>query len=207
MADELKDVNHIHPLENFVQGGKDFLPSEFMKDKKDFMALMDIYLNRLKDVDDMWVKLAEGRLLANATGYNLDEIGQQVGVYRNGLEDQDYRAVIMILTGGANKHGTRPEIVATLKQLFGADNFSTYKGDNFRVDINIFDSCFDITNIIPELIDMLPLVTHLRITESNGKAFAFEGDSYAIGFGSVHSPVQTGAGGLATERYASDYDE
>lgn len=208
MADTIKDVNHIHPLENFVQGGIDYLPSEIMLDKPNFMAYLTLYLDRLKDIDDAGVALAEGRLLSNATGLNLDEIGQQVGIYRNGLEDPEYRAVITILRGSASKSGTRGEVIATLKQIFGVDNFNTYKGDNYRVDINIFDACFEIISVIPEILDMLPLPTHLRMTESNdfGQPFGFDGEHYSIGFGSVHDTVQTGAGGLAHELYASDFD-
>ena len=29
-----KDVNHIKPLDNFVQGGIDYLPGDFMKEKE-----------------------------------------------------------------------------------------------------------------------------------------------------------------------------
>lgn len=208
MADTLKDVNHIHPLENFVLGGEAYLPSEILTDKPRFMALLDLYLQRLKEIDEKGVALAEGRLLLNATGLNLDEIGQQVGIYRNGLEDPEYRAVITILRGSASKSGTRSEIISTLQQIFGVDNFNTYKGENYRVDINIFDACFEITSVIQEILDMLPLPTHLRMTESNdfGQPFGFDGEHYSIGFGSVHDDKQTGAGGLAHELYASDFD-
>ena len=206
MADQLKDVNHIHPLDNFVEGGVALLPSEFLTDKEKFMKLLTLYLDRLKQIDQIWVNLAEQRLLQNATGLNLDELGQQLGVFRNGLEDNDYRAVIMILTGSNSTSGTRPELIGALTQLFGQGNFETWKGDNFRFDINIFNSCFDVGNVIDEILDMLPLVTHIRITESDGIPFGFDDDAESVGFGSVHDEEQFGVGGLATELYVPPYD-
>lgn len=203
MADTLKDVNHIHPLEDFVQGGVDYLPGDFLKEKENLVKFLTVYLQRLEALDRMWVSLAEGRLLQNAVGANLDEIGNQVGISRDGLSDQNYRAIIMILLSSAAKHGTRPEVIETLKQLFGDDNFTTWKGDNFRFDINVSKSCFDLVTAIPEILDMLPLVTHLRLTESFGYAFGFAGDKKAVGYGSIHAN-RTGLGGYAHVVYVSD---
>lgn len=205
MAEELKDVNHIHPLEDFVQGGVDYLPGDFLKEKENLVKFLTVYLQRLKALDDMFIKLSEGRLLQNAAGVNLDEIGLQVGISRDGLSDQNYRAIILILLSSAAKHGTRPEVIQTLAQLFGNDNFTTWKGENFRFDINISKSCFDLVTAIPEILDMLPLVTHLRLTESYGYAFGFAGDKKAVGYGSVHTN-RTGLGGYSHLVYVSDQD-
>lgn len=203
MAD-LPDVNHIHPLPDFVQGGKDFLPSGFLDDKTNFIALLDVFLERLKTLDDISVDMAEGRLLVNATGVNLDEIGTQMGIERNGLEDNDYRAVIMIMASASRTSGTRSELIASLNQIFGEDNFKTWKGENYRFDINIFDACFDVLNVLPQILDMLPMPTHLRVTENDGIPFGFEGDNASVGFSSVADPVTTGTGGIASQIYVSD---
>ncbi len=204
MATKLKDVNHIHPLPDFVNGGIDYLPGDFLKSKENLVKILTVYLNRLKDVDDMLVKLSEGRLLKNATGLNLDEIGEQVGIPRNGLSDINYRAAIIILLASSAQHGTRPEVIQTLAQLFGEGNFTTYKGDNYRFDINISKTCFDIETSLQEIQDMLPLPTHLRLTSSNGGPFGFAGDRTAFGFGSVHDPQNTGDGGLSHLIFVSD---
>lgn len=204
MADYLKDVNHIHPLPDFVEGGIDYLPGDFLKEKENLVKFLTVYLERLKAVDEMWVNLSEGRLLKNASGVNLDELGAQVGIERNGLSDMNYRAIIIILLASAAKHGTRPEVIDTLSQLFGTGNFTTYKGDNYRFDINISKTCFEIDTALPEIQDMLPMPTHLRLTESTGTAFGFAGDKHALGFGSIHSGTRRGVGGLAHLTYVSD---
>lgn len=201
---ELKDVNHIHPLPDFVEGGKEFLPSGFLDDKKNFIALMDVFLERLKTIDVSMVEMAEGRRVVSATGANLDEIGRQMGIERNGLEDNDYRAVLMILSASSRTSGTRAELINSLTQLFGEGNFSTWKGWNYRFDINITSACFDVRNVVQQILDMLPMPTHLRIVESNGTAFGFEEDGNKVsGFGSDED-VDGFSGGIAAEIYVSD---
>lgn len=198
-----RDVNHIHVLEDYVEGSLNYLPTEFLREQPNLTAFIEVFLNRLKEVDKVAVGLAEKRLLGNATGVYLDEIGKQLGIFRNGLGDEDYRAIITILNGTANKHGTRPEVISVLRQLLGEEAFQTYKGFNYRFDINISSSCFDNASIVQEIKDMLPLVTYLRITESMGFAFGFKGDDMAIGFSTrVNRPV-SGMGGWASLVYYS----
>lgn len=210
MADEdsqVKDVNHIHPLPDFVRGGFDYLPSDIFKDKENFNTVLRILLERLESMDQKMVELAELRTTLNATDENLDEIGKQLGIYRNGLNDPEYRAVILILTGNNAKSGTRSDIIATLKQLFGDEGVTTYKGYNYRLDINVFNTCMEIPDILPQIIDMLPLVTHLRLVENQGYPFGMEGDEQAFGFSSVYDSNRQGAGGLSTLIYVSDDEE
>lgn len=204
MTDVAKDVNHIHSLDNFVADGIDYLPGDFLREKENLVKFLSVYLERMKAVDEMMVNLAEGRLLQNAGGVNLDEIGAQVGIERNGLSDMNYRAIITILLASTAKHGTRPEVIGTLQQLFGTENFTTYKGDNYRFDINIFNSCFEIETAIEEIKDMLPMPTYLRLIKSDGIPFGFKDDAYALGFGSVGSSSRTGPGGLSSLVYTSE---
>lgn len=208
MAEEaVKDINHIHPLPDFVQGGLDYLPSEFLDDRFNFINTLTIFLERLKAVDEAAIVLAEKRTLLTAEGVNLDEIGQQAGIYRNGLGDNEYRAVIMILSGNTAKSGTRDDVIGTLKQIFGEEGFTTWKGHNYRFDINVTSSCFDIDDVISQIVDMMPLTTHLRVVESMGQAFGFNNDSGTAGFGSVSRPSVAGNGGIASVVYTSDDNE
>nr|DAO34765.1 MAG TPA: Protein of unknown function (DUF2612) [Caudoviricetes sp.] len=209
MAEEvvLKDVNHIHPLPNFVQDGFDYIPSGIFDGKDNFQTTLRILLERLEFIDKKMVELAELRTTLNAEDAILDEIGRQLGIYRNGLNDPEYRAVIMILTGTNAKSGTRSDIISTLKQLFGDDGVTTYKGYNYRLDINIFNTCMEVTDILQQIVEMLPLVTHLRVVENDGYPFGFEGDAQAFGFASVYDTERYGAGGMSTLIYVSDDEE
>lgn len=203
----LKDVNHIHPLPDFVEGGLAYLPYGNLDDKENFVKIMKIFLDRLSFVDQKMVELAEMRTLLNAENENLDEIGRQLGILRNGLEDPEYRAVITILSGGNAKSGTRTDIISTLRQIFGDDNFTTYKGYNYRFDINVYDSCMEVMDILPQILEMLPLVTHLRLVEADGYPFGFEGDKQSFGWASVHDDIRNGAGGMASLTYTSEQEE
>ena len=205
MADELKDVNHILPLPDFVKGGLDYLPSGAFEQAVNTMRVIEIFLGRYEDIDKGMVNLAQGRTILNAEGRILDEIGEQHGIFRNGLNDPEYRAVIIILTGNNAKSGTRGEIISTLFQIFGEDGVSTYKGNNFRIDINVYNTCVELSMIIPQILEMLPLPTHLRVVESNGYPFAFSGDNQSFGFSSVFDEDRTtGPGGFASLIYVSD---
>ncbi|UZZ63934.1 hypothetical protein A71_128 [Escherichia phage A7_1] len=204
---EKKDVNHIHPLPDFVKGGIDYLPPEIFENKDNIQKVLEIFLKRLELIDQKAVELAEMRTIINAEGDTLDEIGRQNGIFRNGLNDPEYRAVIIILTGIGSKSGTRSEIISTLKQLFGEEGVTTYKGRNYRMDINIFNTCVEVELILDQILDMLPLVTHLRVVENQGYPFGFEGDEQAFGWASVYDTDRTGAGGLATLVYVSDDED
>lgn len=204
MAEIKVDVNHIHPLPDFVQGGIDYLPGDFLAEKTNLVAFLTVYLKRLENIDKMLAELAVGRLLNNASGQYLDEIGKQLRIPRNGLSDADYRATLIIQQASTSRGGTREDVISTLQQLFGRNNFDTWKGGNFRFDINIRKTCLDILQSIDQILDMLPLPCHLRLTESQGKAFGFSGDSTALGFGSVWEDEQYGVGGLATLLYVPD---
>ncbi|QYC52533.1 hypothetical protein [Salmonella phage SSBI34] len=211
MAEEdnvvVKDVNHIHPLPDFVQEGIDYIPSNLFEGKENFLKTLTIFLERLESIDKKMVEMAEMRTILNAEGENLDEIGRQLGIFRNGLNDPEYRAVILILTGNNSKSGTRADIIATLKQLFGDEGVTTYKGHNYRLDINIFNTCMEVTDILPQILDMLPLVTHLRVVENNGYPFGFEGDNQAFGWSSVWDERPSGAGGMTSLVYVSDDED
>lgn len=204
MAEKKIDVNHIHTLPDFVEGGLDYLPGDFLREKEDLTTFLSIYLKRLQTVDEMLVALAEGRLLNNAGGKYLDEIGNQLGIKRNGLQDADYRATLIIQQASLSRGGTREDVISTLQQLLGRNNFDTWAGDNFRFDINVRKTCFDIAQAIDQILDMLPLPTHLRLTESQGRAFGFAGDDTAAGFGSIWDDAQFGVDGIASLTYVPD---
>ena len=93
----LKDVDHIQIKENFVQEGLDYLPEAVQK--PNIQKVLQIDLERWKVIDDTLYQLAVRRLLSEATGIYLDDIGARFQIYRNGLDDDDYRATLFLKTG------------------------------------------------------------------------------------------------------------
>lgn len=198
-----KDVNHIHELENFVEGALQSLPEEFLRNSGNLNKILTIFLERLRVVDESLVRLAEYRMLSTAEGVNLDEIGNQFGIYRNGLDDEDYRAILTIRTFSPSNKGTRPELVDILNNILGENNFYTYKGDNYRFDLAVSSPCFDPETTTDEILDLLPLPTYFRMVGFDGFVFGFDGDDYAAGFGSVGDTLETDTGSFSSIIYVS----
>lgn len=198
-----QDVNHIHVLDNFIQEALDFLPEEYLRNSDNFTKLMSIFLERLKVLDTSFVKLAEYRLINNAGGVNLDEIGKQMGISRNGLQDEDYRAVLIIKTLSSANGGTRPSLISVLNGVLGEGNFFTYKGDNFRFDLAVSSPCFDPSTTTDEILDLLPLPTYFRMVQMEGSPLVFKGDNDGLGLGSVHNIISDRSGSFSSLIYAS----
>ena len=96
MADS---TNYIKPLDDFVTNGVSLLPDYLKHDTLE--AILTIFLNRLKVVEDSAITMAEFRLLASAEGIYLDEIGSQMNIPRNGQNDDDYRTILLIRLAAA----------------------------------------------------------------------------------------------------------
>lgn len=73
-------------------------------------------------IEDQLFALASGRLLVTPTtaGQTLDNIGDLVGVGRNGLPDEDFRLLIKAKVAENNADGTLPTLLRVVQQLFAS---------------------------------------------------------------------------------------
>ena len=197
-------TNYIKPLDDFVIGGVSLLPDYLKHDTLE--AILTIFLNRLKVVEDSAITMAEFRLLANAEGTYLDEIGSQMDIPRNGQNDDDYRTILLIRQAAAGKSGTRSQIAGTLDSLFSSTDWSIYKGYNYRIDVYASTPCFELSSVVDDLIEIFPVMTNMRVveTEYSGSMFGFEGDEESSGFGSSNDPSSTEAGMLGKLVYSTE---
>ena len=197
-------TNYIKPSDDFVTGGVSLLPDYLKHDTLE--AILTIFLNRLKVVEDSAITMAEFRLLANAEGTCLDEIGSQMNIPRNGQNDDDYRTILLIRQAAAGKSGTRPQIAETLDSLFSSTDWSIYKGNNYRIDVYASTPCFELSSVVDDLIEIFPVMTNMRVveTEYSGNMFGFEGDDESSGFGSSNDPSSTEAGMLGKLVYSTE---
>lgn len=192
----MSNSNFIVPLDSFVDEVINYLPDYLKKDN--LVKFLTIFLDRLEALDNAWIELAEYRLLVNAQGVVLDDIGKQMGLYRNGQSDDDFRTILLIRQASAGKGGTRPHVEETLQNLFGTTNWSLYKGTNYRIDLYASSPCFDLVNISEDIVETFPIMTQLRIVETDylNMGFGFEGDEDAGGFGSSNDESASEAGML-----------
>lgn len=202
---EIKNVDHIQINPVFVQEGLDYLP-EALK-KSNIENIINIDLQRWKLIEEVLYNLAVNRILANATGIYLDDIGARFQIYRNGLDDDSYRATLFLRTGEAQKHGTRSDIISVLQQLLGDGTVYTYKGDNYRFDVAVTSPCFDVETTGEDIAALMPLVTDLRVVDGYGEPFVFDDDEDGLGFGiSEDNEVPSSGGRLYFTAYISQPD-
>ena len=200
----MTDSNFIKPLDSFVSEVINYLPDYLRKDN--LVKFMTVFLDRLEALDNSFIQLAEYRLLVNAQGVVLDDIGTQMGLYRNGQSDDDFRTILLIRQAAAGKGGTRPQVEEALQNLFSTTNWSLYKGDNYRIDLYASSPCFDLVNISEDIVETFPIMTQLRIVETDylNMGFGFEGDEDAGGFGSPNDESASEAGMLLKLVYTTD---
>ena len=199
------DVDHIKIKENFIQEGLDYIPEALQQ--PNISKVLQIDLERWKVVDDTLYFLAVNRLLAEASGIYLDDIGARFQIYRNGLDDDNYRATLFLKTGEAQKHGTRSDIINVLYQLLGTESVFTWKGDNYRFDIAINSPCFNLASTAEDIAALMPLITNLRIVDGLGVPFVFDEDNDGEGFGiSEDTSVPNEGGRFCFTSYYSTYD-
>lgn len=199
----MTDSNFIKPLDSFVSEVINYLPDYLRKDN--LVKFMTVFLDRLEALDNSFIQLAEYRLVVNAQGVVLDDIGTQMGLYRNGQSDDDFRTIILIRQA-AGKGGTRPQVEEALQNLFSAANWELYKGDNYRIDLYASSPCFELENIVEDIVELFPIMTQLRIAKTDlvAKSFGFAGDDNSLGFGSSNNRKSPDAGMLLKLVYTTD---
>ena len=199
-------TDFINAEDDFVEAAIAALPDYL--NKPNTQNMLRIGLERLKDVETALIDLAEGRLIENASGVILDEIGEQLNKPRNGLSDSSYRSSLNIYQASLNNSGTRSEANETLSSLFPDSSYFLYKGKNYRIDLYAKSECFEVETLPDEIKDIFPVITHLRILELPlaGFAFGFEGDINSGGFASSTNRVYVDAGKFCRIVYTSDKD-
>lgn len=200
----MSNSNFIVPLDSFVDEVINYLPDYLKKDN--LVKFLTIFLDRLEALDNAWIELAEYRLLVNAQGVVLDGIGKQMGLYRNGQSDDDFRTILLIRQAATGKGGTRPQIEESLQNLFSATNWELYKGKNYRIDLYASSPCFDLNNVVDDIVELFPIMTQIRMVETDysNKSFGFAGDDNSLGFGSSNNRKSPDAGMLLKLVYTTD---
>lgn len=166
-------------------------------------AMTKIMAKMNQEVYDVFLQLAEGFLLDNAIGSQLDIIGSILGTPRINSDDDAYRTVLKIRGYRTRTHGTRSEIIDISSRFTGVDpsGIDTYTGGNKSVDIAFFTGCLDQQSAARELTKIFPVVTNYRLVSKAGSPFTFtslytlEPDNENKGFSSVFDNSYTTQGG------------
>lgn len=162
------------------------------------MVKLTYILSSHKEIlDKAIIYLGKARLLANATGAYLDEIGDKLGVDRMSASDDQYRAILQLRAYRVASAGTRPDIISLFSKFSGLSeaDVSTYVGKNKTFDVAFYEECLNSTTALDEIVKLFPVVSNYRLISKAGKSMQFT---------SVYSDTQTSTDG--TNGFGSVYE-
>lgn len=186
------DVDHIQYRESVVNDSFDLLLQQF-KGSPNIVKLLTVTAQMKQILDDAVVGVGKLRLINTATGDYLDNIGEELGVARNGASDEDYRIVLKIRSYRTQTSGTRYQIIDLLSRFTGTDedSINTYVGKNKTFDVFFYNGCLDADYAIDELLKIFPILTSYRLGSKSGLPLGFksyydeEDPKQFGGFGSI----------------------
>jgi hypothetical protein len=202
----MTDVAHIEYRvdDNSVfENSIDLLPYQF-QNRENIEKLSSVIATMKQRIDDVVVDLAKYRLIDTAYGRQLDNIGSELGVDRQGVTDDEYRVLLKIRSFRRHSQGTRSEIVDLIPRFTGSSksDVDIYVGGAKTVDIAFNDGCSAVVSTNDEITKILPILTNYRFISKVGDSpFGFvsvfnESEDLSFeGFGSVFDSVLTTEGG------------
>lgn len=194
-------VNNIEQKTDVVSSAVSNLLYQF-KDLPNIEGLTRVFLDEVQELENEMFKLLTLRTLEEATGQQLDNIGQILGIRRTTSNDELYRNILKIRNIRQTSTGHANSVISLLRLFTGDPDISVYKGEGYFVDITFNSTCNPAAEDVSNLRTFLPVVTELRaIIKGDNLAFGFEGDTNALGFGSIHDAT---AGGEFGSLLASD---
>lgn len=162
------------------------LPSQFRNASK-VRALLTALCEVVQGIeDDTWACI-EDRMLSTAEGAQLDQYGRVLGQPRDGLADEDYRALLGIRILANRSNGQADVILRVVAGLLGADRLQDTDGVHYRVlppaayelwwvsDDGVGDTGADRLALIRKILDEItPSGVSWSATDNSAGAFQFD---------------------------------
>ncbi|UYL04383.1 hypothetical protein EPNKCIFM_00081 [Klebsiella phage KP13-16] len=171
-------VDHIQYNPDYVKDTFDLLLEQF-KGSDNLVKLLQVIASMKKQIDDEVIFLGKHRTIDTGTGIVLDNIGEELGVPRNGASDDDYRNILKIRSYRTKTSGTMPEIIDLLVRFTGVDaqSINIYIGSQKSFDIAFYEGCLNAEKAEEELTEIFPILSSYRLLLKSGTP---------LGFGSVY---------------------
>ena len=179
-------VDYIKVNEGLHQEVQDLELNQFL-DSVNINKFLSIFADVATEIEELYVALSEAFLIENAEGVQLDIIGELLGVDRNGADDETYRGKMAVAIAGLASNGSRDSIVRMVELVTGATP-SVFKGLYHDIYLYIKESCYEPSEIGPDIGQYFPLNTQGMIVVTPFSPFGYEGDDEAFGYGSVVTP-------------------
>ncbi len=171
---------------NHVEQALALLPSQFTDSAK-LRSLITALVARVQEIeDDTWACI-EDRMLSTAEGVQLDQYGKVLGQPRDGLSDDDYRALLGIRILANRSNGQADVILQVVAGLLDRDRLSMgveYRQQGtaeYRLDWEAIDATS--TDRLALVVKILDEITPAGVsyTAVEGKSLAFRFDTEGQG--------------------------
>lgn len=167
----MADVDYIEAtnLEDYI---KDLNLSQFQDSEmlNRFLEIMsDLNFRRQQEL----VGLAQGKILINAVGEQLDEIGRQLSLPRYSSSDGEYRTRLLLACKRRSADIVRDSLVDILAIASGDATPSVYQRGRHRVDVTVLATCIGGQEGAREIERYFPINTALKVIGTSGVYFGF----------------------------------
>lgn len=160
-------------------------------------ACLTAYGNRIQEIEDLLWDLKEKRSLADATGINLDRIGDIVKQGRVSSDDEVYRFWILFKITRLMSQGTPEELIQIFKILTGAELVQYSESYPARmVFLSIAgssDPLADDESIKTAMLSAKPAGVGIGIMSAPTDYFGFFDDPNSLGFSNLVDPTTGGS--------------
>lgn len=190
MSDLVKNTSHI-------QDAKERLKFQF-KDKDNINKLLEIHVDKVQELENVFWDLLKKRFLDDAEGEQLDKLGTILGSDRNGLEDQDYRFRLKFKVGQNTSEGTTENIIDLFKIL--TQSAQVLVDEYFPASVVVSNGQpipDDVKNLVETLLQKVVgagIKFYYIATFPEDEAFAYLGkpNEGAFGYGDITDPTVGG---------------
>lgn len=167
-------VDHVTAWDNINEDVKNLLIEDF-KSSENIVKLLYVISSEKQKIDQAMIYLAKHRLISTATGQYLDIIGEEMGIERNGSDDEEYRTILKIRAYRVASSGTRGDIIDIFARFTGTDRstINTYVGLNKTFDVFFYNLCLQSDQAIAQLLNVFPILSSYRLGAKSGSAFGF----------------------------------
>ena len=170
---------------------------EQYKGLPNIQGIIEVYAEQVQELEDVLFDMFTNRTLADATGQQLDEIGEIVGITRTSLDDDIYRIFILFKIGSNRSRATMESIISLFLLISGSEKVFVQNEGGGSISItystaNTPDFETFLAANMPRVIAGGVKISGF-IVEDGDAAFAFAGDiAGGLGFGDLNDPTAGG---------------
>lgn len=177
--------NKVQLVSNRVEIAKNYLLSQF-KDKPNILALVDVLVTELQELENTIIELQNVRTISGARGWWLDRIGDDLDTPRNGYNDGDYKTILRIEMLKKTASASIEDIIRVLS-LLSNDNELRVSNPN-KYLIEAVGYMFDIKDVmLSSVADLFPLNSRKLIVQREITPFKFATAGHGFGNGSLNN--------------------